>query len=673
MKSLVIIQARLGSSRFKNKILKKINKLSLIEILYKRLVKSNNFNIIVAIPDNIKNDKLNNFLVKRDIPVFRGDENNVLSRYYYCAIREKAKTIIRVTADCPLIDASLINILLSKFHSMNIDYLSNTINPTYPDGFDIEIFKFKILNQAFKYAHTDFDKEHVTSFFYKIKSVKKHNFKFKSNLSKFRLTIDYEKDLDILKKIIKVLGNNHLISSTKILNHLIKNKLLGNEKLIRNLGSFDFRHQAIWDHAKQIIPGGNMLLSKNPDTILPNLWPTYFTKAKGCYIWDLEGRKLFDCFTMGVGTNILGYSNSFIDLKVKNAIDNGSISSLNSFEEVQLAEKLIELHPWSDMVKFARTGAEANSIAIRLARASTDRTNIAVCGYHGWHDWYLSANLNNKKNLDEHLIQGLAVSGVPKNLSGTVFPFKYNNINSLKLLIKNKNIGIIKMEVIRNQEPDKLFLQKVREIANKNKIILIFDECTTGFRETLGGIHLKYNVSPDLAVFGKALGNGYPITAVIGKESIMKNFNKTFISSTFWTERLGFVAALETIKVMEKKKSWIYITNLGNYVKRKWAIIAKSNNIKINIYGIPALLNFDIVSKDAEKYHTYLSSYMLNKKILASNVFYLSVSHNKKNLEKYFNCLNNFFIFVNKCEKKILDINQYLNTPVRSSKFQRLN
>ena len=305
-----------------------------------------------------------------------------------------------------------------------------------------------------------------------------------------------------------------------------------------------------------------MLFSKRPDTFLPDLWPSYF-KTKGCLVTDLDNKKYYDLSTMSVGTNSLGYSNSKVDSAVKKVINNGNISTLNCPEEVYLAKKLVKLHTWAKKVRFARTGGEANSIAIRLARASTKRKNIAFCGYHGWHDWYLAANIKSKKNLSNHLLKGLNIVGVPKELKNTIYSFKYNDFDYLSKLVKEKNIGIIKMEVLRNELPKNNFLKKVRKLANKNGIILIFDECTTGFRETFGGIHKKFRVNPDLLILGKALGNGYAITAILGTEKIMKSINTTFIISTFWTERIGSVAALKTLEVMQKEKSWIKITAIG--------------------------------------------------------------------------------------------------------------
>ena len=259
------------------------------------------------------------------------------------------------------------------------------------------------------------------------------------------------------------------------------------------------------------------------------------------------------------------------------------MSTLNCPEEVYLAEKLIELHDWSDMVRFARSGGEANAIAIRIARAASGRDNVAICGYHGWHDWYLSANLGNKKGLDNHLLSGLETKGVPSNLKGSVFPFNYNQFDELETLVKNHEIGVIKMEVERNMGPENDFLQKVRKLATDNEIILIFDECTSGFRETFGGLHKKYSVQPDMAMFGKAMGNGYAITAVIGRRKIMEAAQTTFISSTFWTERIGPTAALKTLEIMQREKSWETITKTGKEIRERWQKLADHYELKFLI------------------------------------------------------------------------------------------
>ena len=332
---------------------------------------------------------------------------------------------------------------------------------------------------------------------------------------------------------------------------------------------YNLKASNLWKRAKKLIPGGNMLLSKRPEMFLPDEWPTYFSKSKACYVWDLNNRRYIDVSLMGVGTNILGYADASIDKKVKEVIYKGNLTTLNCPEEVELANKLVSMHPFNGMVKFARTGGEACSIAIRIARAHTKKELVLACGYHGWHDWYLASNIKNDKNLNSHLLKNTSIGGVPSNLKNTIQLFEYNKINEFKKKIYNKkNIACVIMEVSRNFAPSKNFLEEIRKITFKKGIVLIFDECTSGFRETYGGLHQKFKIVPDIVLYGKAIGNGYPITAIVGKKNIMQAAQTTFISSTFWTDRIGPTAAIATLDKMKKKKSWKFITDQGRKIKK---------------------------------------------------------------------------------------------------------
>ena len=370
--------------------------------------------------------------------------------------------------------------------------------------------------------------------------------------------------------------------------------------------------QKLYSKAKQIVAGGNMLLSKRPEMFLPEKWPSYFSKSKGCEVWDLDGKKYIDTLMMP-GTNSLGYNYEEIDEAVKETINNGNMSTLNAPEEVELTERLVELHPWADMARFARSGGEANSVAIRLARAASGKDNVAFCGYHGWHDWYLASNLSDSKGLDGHLLPGLNPHGVPKNLKDSVHPFEYNNFDKLEEIVKTKNIGVIKMEVYRNKEPENNFLHHVRKLANEHNIVLVFDECTSGFRKNYGGLHKLYDVEPDVAMFGKALGNGYAVTAVLGKREVMQAAEKSFISSTFWTERIGSSAALATLKAMDKEKSWEKITSTGESVNQEWLKLSQEFELPITISGLAALTTFTFKSDNALAYKTLITQEMLKK------------------------------------------------------------
>lgn len=430
--------------------------------------------------------------------------------------------------------------------------------------------------------------------------------------------------------------------------------------------------QKLWQRAKRVIPGGNMLLSKRAEMFLPDQWPAYFSKAKGCQVWDLDGKQYTDMTIMGIGTNILGYGHPEVDAAVHAAVDAGNMSTFNCPEEVYLAEKLIELHPWADMVRLARSGGEANAVAIRIARAASGRDKVAICGYHGWHDWYLSVNLGDDKGLDGHLLPGLEPNGVPRNLRGTVFPFNYNNYAELEALVNEHDIGVIKMEVVRNNGPQDNFLHKVRELATKRGIVLIFDECTSGFRETFGGLHKKYGVEPDMAMFGKALGNGYAITATIGRREIMEAAQSTFISSTFWTERIGPTAALKTLEVMERERSWEAITNTGLDIRDRWQRLANKHGLQIEHWGLPALTGYTFKSTQSLAYKTLITQEMLAKGYLAGNSVYVSTTHTPEVVDGYFEALDPLFATVKECEDG-RDVMSLLTGPICHAGFKRLN
>lgn len=395
--------------------------------------------------------------------------------------------------------------------------------------------------------------------------------------------------------------------------------------------------QKLWEKAKTIIPGGNQLLSKRAERFLPDLWPAYYKKAKGCEVWDLDGNRYYDFAQMGVGACVLGYADDDINAAVINAVQNGSMCTLNCPEEVELAEKLISLHPWAEMARFARTGGEACAIAIRIARAATGKSKIAFCGYHGWHDWYLSANLGNSSNLDGQLLPGLEPVGVPRELRETNLPFNYNKLNELEAIIDKypNEIGVIIMEPERDTAPDPAFLQGVRHIATKIGAVLIFDEVTSGFRMNLGGIHLLRSVYPDIAVFGKALGNGYPISAIIGRRSVMEHAQCSFVSSTFWTERIGFIAALATIKKMEEYNVYKMLINYGNLINNGWIESARNHSLKIHISGIPPLTHITFMHEDPLSIQTFYTQEMLQRGFLLGASVYATYSYTDKIIDHF--------------------------------------
>ena len=675
MKTLAIIQARMGSTRFPNKVMKKINGIPLIELLLIRLSQAKYVDkIILATSEHPQNFPMVEHVKQLGYPVYQGSENDVLERYYQSALTFSPDTVVRITGDCPLIDPQVVDSVIAEFEKSHADYASNVSPPSYPDGLDTEVFTFAALERARKEANQSREREHVTPYIRESGLFRMVNIGNISDCSNERWTVDEPEDFEVIKNIFEHFHPRLDFSWLEVmsLRHSQPQLFTANRHLIRNEGSQMGTGQKLWKRAKRVIPGGNMLLSKRAEMFLPEQWPAYFSKAKGCDVWDLDGNQYIDMCIMGIGTNILGYGHPEIDEAVQKTIIAGNMSTLNCPEEVFLAERLVELHPWADMVRFARSGGEANAIAIRIARAATGKDKVAICGYHGWHDWYLAANLGEDGNLAGHLLPGLEPNGVPANLRGTVLPFNYNDYDGLENLTNSHDIGVIKMEVSRNMGPENGFLEKVRKLATDKGIVLIFDECTSGFRQSLGGLHLLYDVEPDMAMFGKALGNGYAITATIGKREIMEAAQSTFISSTFWTERIGPTAALKTLEVMERTRSYDQITNVGNVINAGWCNLAQKYDLDITIAGLPALTGFSFPSPNMLAYRTLITQEMLTKGYLAATGVYVCTEHTQELVDNYLDALDPIFALIKECEEG-RDVYSLLKGPVCHGGFKRLN
>ncbi len=647
----------------------------MIEILLGRLAMAREIDqIVLATTVNPRDEPLAVHVRGLGLEVYRGSENDVLDRYFRAARDAAADVVVRITGDCPLIDPWLVDDVIRLFCDSRADYSSNISPATFPDGLDTEVFSFRALEVAWCRATSPRDREHVTTFIRESGEFDCVNRSNASDASSERWTVDEPEDFAVVEKVFKHFAPRLDFSWMEVLKlrDLHPDWFDANRHLVRNEGARLDSGQKLWRRAKHVIPGGNMLLSKRPEMFLPERWPVYFSRAKGCRVWDLDGREYVDMSLMGVGTNILGYGHPRVDEAVVRTVAAGNMTTLNCPEEVYLAERLIELHPWAEMVRFARSGGEANAIAVRIARAASGRDEVAICGYHGWHDWYLAANLGDEQNLAGHLLPGLEPKGVPEHLRGSVCTFKYNDFSELEALVRTHRIGVIKMEVSRNESPATGFLESVRQLASANGIVLVFDECTSGFRQTFGGLHKIYGVEPDVAVFGKALGNGYAITAVVGKREVMEAAQGTFISSTFWTERIGPTAGLSTLQVMEEEKSWERITEVGREITAGWHDIARKYSLQIRTSGLPALTSFTFESPHALAYKTLVSQELLAKGFLASNSVYASTAHSPDVLTSYMDALDPVFALVAQCEggRNVMDL---LNGPVCHSGFKRLN
>ena len=675
MKTVAIVQARMGSSRLPNKVMKTINGIPMIELLLARLARAQEIDqIIVATSIAPRNQILAEHVRRLGYACELGSESDVLDRYLRAARTHQADIIVRITGDCPLVDPKLVDEVVKRFKSLRVDYCSNINPPSYPDGLDTEVFTLAALELVAQETNSSFDREHVTPYLRESGRFNQASMQAELDYSALRWTVDEQVDFEVVSAVFNHFEPDIYFTWQQVLElqQAHPEQFVTNQQLIRNEGASMGTGQKLWKRAKQIIPGGSMLLSKRAEMFLPEQWPAYFSKAKGCEVWDLDGNKYIDMSIMGVGTNTLGYGHPEVDEAVRHIVAAGNMSTFNCPEEVYLAEKLIELHPWAHMARFARSGGEANAIAIRIARAASGKDKVAVCGYHGWHDWYLSANLGDEENLAGHLLPGLEPRGVPSNLRGTVFTFNYNNFSELEALVTTHDIGTIKMEVVRNKGPEDNFLQKVRKLATDRGIVLIFDECTSGFRQSFGGLHKQYGVEPDMAIFGKALGNGYAITATIGRREIMEAAQSTFISSTFWTERIGPSAALKTLEVMERTRSWESITATGLQIRGGWQQLADKHGLKIDHWGLPALTGFSFRGDNALAYKTLITQEMLLKGYLGGNSVYVSTEHTPEIVDGYFEALDPIFKLIKECEDG-RNVTGLLKGPVCHSGFKRLN
>ncbi len=428
--------------------------------------------------------------------------------------------------------------------------------------------------------------------------------------------------------------------------------------------------------AKSLIPGGTQLLSKRPEMFAPEQWPAYYREARGCEIVDVNGRRWVDMSIMGVGSCLLGYNDPDVTAAVVRRVEAGSMATLNNPEEVELARLLVRLHPWAEQVRYARTGGEAMAVAVRIARARTGRARVAFCGYHGWHDWYLAANRSSRGEADslkDHLLPGLDPGGVPSQLAGTALPFAYNDLDRLAAIVgeHGRELAAVVMEPTRSVDPDPGFLEGVRELCDSSGAVLVFDEITAGWRLALGGSHLRYGVAPDVAVFAKAIGNGHPMAAVIGRADAMQAAQQSFISSTYWTEGVGPAAALATLGKMERVDVPGHVAAVGNRFRDGLAAIARRHGVGLKLAGHPAITTLAFDHPEPPALQTLLTVRMLDQGILAGSGFYATLAHRAEHVDAYLEAADAIFAELAEAIGQG-DAAARIDGPVRHSGFQRL-
>jgi glutamate-1-semialdehyde 2,1-aminomutase len=408
----------------------------------------------------------------------------------------------------------------------------------------------------------------------------------------------------------------------------------------------------------------------------PDQWPAYYREARGCEVIDLDGNRYLDMAIMGVSACLLGYNDPDVTAAVVRRVQCGSMCTLNNPEEVELAQLLLQLHPWAENVRFGRSGGEAMAMAVRIARAATGRDLVAFCGYHGWHDWYLAANLapdGLRDRLRGHLLPGLAPKGVPSQLAGTATAFAYNDLDGLSAIVAEhgKNVAAVVMEPTRAVDPQPGFLEGVRALCDRTGAVLVFDEITAGWRLALGGSHLGYGVEPDIAVFAKAMSNGHPMAAIIGRAKAMQAAQESFISSTYWTEGVGPTAALATIHKMQQIDVPSHVATIGAHWRAEMRQLADKHQVPMRFSGHPAITVMRFDHPEALALQTLLTVRMLDHGILAGSQFSVSLAHTLDHVARYITAADAIFAELAEAIRRG-DIAPRIGGPVRHSGFARL-
>ncbi|MGH9460642.1 MAG: aminotransferase class III-fold pyridoxal phosphate-dependent enzyme, partial [Vicinamibacteria bacterium] len=584
---VAIIQARIGATRLPRKVMADIAGHPMLWHVVSRLRECRSVSrVAVATSTADVDDAIASFCKGQSIDCYRGAEDDVLDRFYRAAMEFAADPVVRVTSDCPLIDPQIVDKVVGVFLQDGSDYVANILRYTYPDGMDVEVFSFAALKATWQEATLRGDREHVTPYMRSSGRFRLLNVENDKHLpEQHRWTVDEAADLEFVRAVYNGLsGNGRSSNMEEVLSFLDKNPQIAaiNRRIVRNAGYYrslaeerpmnptrrDLTNsRELLARARRVIPSGTQTFSKGPTQFVQGVAPTYLARGQGSHVWDVDGNEYVD-WSMGLGPVILGHNYEAVSRAVKRQVDDGVAFSLPHPLELDVAELLVQTIPCAEMVRYGKNGSDVTSGAIRLARAFTGRDIVACCGYHGWQDWYIGTTTRRK--------------GVPKVVQELTIPFAYNAPAGLKRIfdLHRGQVAAVIMEPIGIVEPRDGFLEEVREMTRAEGAILIYDEVITGFRIALGGAQQFFGVKPDLACFGKALANGYPLAAIVGRRDIMEVFDQVFFSFTFGGETLSLAAAAATIQEMRDKNVIAHLWEQGSRLKDGYTVLAREFGIQ---------------------------------------------------------------------------------------------
>ncbi|MGB8013856.1 MAG: aminotransferase class III-fold pyridoxal phosphate-dependent enzyme [Terriglobales bacterium] len=643
---VAIIQARMGSTRLPGKSLAEIEGRPMLWHVVQRVKRATLVDrVVVATSLAPADDAIENMCRENDVRCYRGSENDVLDRFYGAARGEKASEVVRITADCPLIDPEVIDRVVRRFQRGDLDYASNAMVRSYPDGLDTEIFSFAALERAWHEAGKASEREHVTPY---LRSDKFRTANVENDsmflYQHYRWTVDEAEDLEFIRAVYKAFRERESFGMKDVFDLIEKTPGLEkmNSEIVSNRGYYrslfeearaaaaprrSIEKSKAWlERAGNVIPGCAQTFSKGVNQHVRGVAPVFLAKGKGCRVWDVDGNEYID-YIQGLLPNILGYAHEGVNAAVAAQLGQGHSFSLPHPLEVELAERLARLIPCAEKVRFGKNGSDATSGAVRAARALTRRERIACCGYHGWQDWYIGSTTRN--------------AGVPQAVRALTHPFAYNDLGSLQKILSEHQgeFAAVIMEPVNFWPPAAGFLEGVKSLAHEHGALLIFDEICTGFHFGLGGAQKRFGVTPDLACFGKAMGNGFPIACVVGRADVMKVFEDIFFSFTFGGEVASMAAAMEVLDVLETTDALTRMDANGRVLQEGLNALAKEAGLqdRIQCIGYPfwSLLKFlDAAGKDSLLMRSLFTQECVKRGVLLLATHNMTAAHDPLAIEQ---------------------------------------
>jgi glutamate-1-semialdehyde 2,1-aminomutase len=670
---LAILQARVSSSRLPQKVLKPILGIPMLARQIERVQRSRLIDkLLVATSSDPSDDSIEELCHVLKVTCFRGSLDDVLDRLYQAAFPYQPDHVVRLTGDCPLADPDLIDRIIGIHQNGLFDYTSNTITATYPDGLDVEVIRFACLEEAWKEADLPSHREHVTPFIYQQPQRFKLGYdKNDHDLSHLRWTVDESVDFELVAKIYEVLYpkkpdfttadalkliqeqpylqtyNTYYHRNAGIQTALQADTIYLNTKQQQHLGPRYHHSEAFLEKALRMIPLGSQTFSKSKTQYPLGVSPYFLQRGRGSHVWDLDGNEYID-FINGLAAITLGYGDLDVSAAVQAQLQDGVIFSLPHPLELQVAEKIVELVPCAEMVRFGKNGSDATSGAIRLARAYTGRDRIAVCGYHGWHDWYIGSTSRDR--------------GVPEAVQKLTHTFIYNDLISLKTLFHTYpgELAAVILEPMNVVEPQPGFLEELRALTHDKGALLIFDETITGFRYAKGGAQEYFGVTPDLVTLGKGIANGYPLSAIAGSAKVMRLMEEIFFSSTFGGETLSLAAALATLTKLQQEPVIEHLCHQGQKILDKLQALIQHHQVSdiLSTAGHPSwsfLLFQNTVPYTSWQIKTLFFQEVFARGILTLGTHNVSYSHTDDDITRLLTVYDEVFsILYDAVEKRTL-------------------